>query len=1021
MTLAPFDMRCILLAGILLLNLQIVYAQNSFSSVQEGNWNDASTWTAGAGAGGVEGVDFPSASDQVIVDHNVIIDATNSGNDFAFSGFLTINAGDTLECQVGSADDGFVLQGDGIMVNNGSFFTIDASEDPTAFGHTPYEFRCIGNSTFIGGLNSFAFISDDWQLEGNAQVFIDNLLCYVVSDDVNFESTTCNMYGEGNIRIGGDGANSTVNFNGGSSAAQLDDGITIWRNTTSNDCSGVDVSTGTGTDNPPPFALDDAFSTQVSTADNQYVLTEGIDDFSPLTGDSVTLTSAGSNAGATNGATTEGGTVSVNNNGTPADPTDDFIVYTPLAGFTGTDTYNYLITNEAGETDIAEVTVTVNACGAGFTESISSTFATFESETNDVTDELNAEGAPDGAFAQIYSDNEQLVLDLGQIFTAGTEYQITWRRRNTITSGTATIDLSESTLPGSGFVAHPSSPTNTDHVNFTTTTVVANSNFRYLAFDKGNTNSVDYEIDAVGVIVSACIADNDGDGIADTVDIDDDNDGVLDLTENGGNDAEGDEDGDGIVNWMDVSDGGAGDGSTTDYTDTDGNGVPDVYDPDGDGVPSHLDLDSDNDGIADIIEAGGIDSNHDGRADVSTDTDSDGHSNTFDTDNGGTALADPDTDGDGLANRVDLDSDSDGLIDNVEGQTTAGFRSPANADTDGDGWDNRYDNDNGGVVITLSNNESAGNPDYIDTDSDGDGSLDYIEGFDDNESQDALDDLVLRASMFETAAGNPLFYVNGDDADADGTPDWLEDDDMDNVPNFLDFGNADYHDTDGDGLIDLFDTDNNGVATTFPDGDGDGEHDFRDINTSNTLPIELINFSATKLDGQVQLDWSTQTEINNDFFTIERSADGIHFEALQTHDGAGTTSRRNDYRSFDDTPLNGYNYYRLRQTDYDGQTAVFPVEVVFFSGNSSVQVNIYPNPSNGSELYLDITGMEDVAKPVDVNIWSISGVLLRSFQVYPSASSEGKNLLGDGNLSIGTYIVQVHGAGIDTRLPVVIF
>ena len=130
------------------------------------------------------------------------------------------------------------------------------------------------------------------------------------------------------------------------------------------------------------------------------------------------------------------------------------------------------------------------------------------------------------------------------------------------------------------------------------------------------------------------IADKDNDGIQDNIDIDDDNDGILDINEGSGVfNATGDEDGDGIPNYRDVFDNGAGDGTATDYTDSDGNGFPDVFDTDGDNIPNHLDLDADNDGIADIIEAGGVDTDDDGVVDGFVDTDNDGWANTFDGDN----------------------------------------------------------------------------------------------------------------------------------------------------------------------------------------------------------------------------------------------------------------------------------------------------------------------------------------------------------------------------------------------------
>ncbi len=77
----------------------------------------------------------------------------------------------------------------------------------------------------------------------------------------------------------------------------------------------------------------------------------------------------------------------------------------------------------------------------------------------------------------------------------------------------------------------------------------------------------------------------------------------LILVESGGNELDGDEDGDGIPNWMDTTDDGTGDSSLTDYTDSNIDGIPDVYDFDGDGIPNHLDLDADNDAIPDVVRS----------------------------------------------------------------------------------------------------------------------------------------------------------------------------------------------------------------------------------------------------------------------------------------------------------------------------------------------------------------------------------------------------------------------------------
>ena len=125
-------------------------------------------------------------------------------------------------------------------------------------------------------------------------------------------------------------------------------------------------------------------------------------------------------------------------------------------------------------------------------------------------------------------------------------------------------------------------------------------------------------------LYAVCLGDADGDGVTDDLDLDDDNDGILDLVEAGGNDPNGDHDGDGLPNFLDIVDNTGdhptyianADGTITDYTDSNGDGVPDVYEAsaDSDSIPNHLDTDSDNDGCPDVDEVYGS----------GTDTDSNG-------------------------------------------------------------------------------------------------------------------------------------------------------------------------------------------------------------------------------------------------------------------------------------------------------------------------------------------------------------------------------------------------------------
>lgn len=88
------------------------------------------------------------------------------------------------------------------------------------------------------------------------------------------------------------------------------------------------------------------------------------------------------------------------------------------------------------------------------------------------------------------------------------------------------------------------------------------------------------------------------------------------------------------------------------------------------------------------------------------------------------------------------------------------------------------------------------------------------------------------------------------------------------------------------------------------------------------LPIELLSFNGKALEDRIMLDWSTATERNNDYFTVEKSYDLATWDVVGTASGAGTSLSTRDYTMSDRNPLPGWNYYRLSQTDYDGTHVV---------------------------------------------------------------------------------------------------
>jgi hypothetical protein len=111
------------------------------------------------------------------------------------------------------------------------------------------------------------------------------------------------------------------------------------------------------------------------------------------------------------------------------------------------------------------------------------------------------------------------------------------------------------------------------------------------------------------------------------------------------------------------------------------------------------------------------------------------------------------------------------------------------------------------------------------------------------------------------------------------------------------------------------------------------------------LPLQLSSFTAQKRSGTVVLNWATSAEMNNDYFTIERSSDALNFIPLENVRGAGYTSSAHSYSTVDRNPINGINYYRLKQTDFDGtKTHSYVLSV-----NCSKQMQnlaVFPNPAN---------------------------------------------------------------------------
>lgn len=145
---------------------------------------------------------------------------------------------------------------------------------------------------------------------------------------------------------------------------------------------------------------------------------------------------------------------------------------------------------------------------------------------------------------------------------------------------------------------------------------------------------------------------------------------------------------------------------------------------------------------------------------------------------------------------------------------------------------------------------------------------------------------------------------------------------------------------------------------------GNGSNDFS-INFNNTtaslycpltLPIELLSFSVENVDNENVVNWVTASERDNDYFTIEHSSDGYNWNSIGKIDGGGTNNSGNMYVYIHEDFYMGVNYYRLKQTDYNGESETFEIISIDNSIKQKEIMKVYN--MMGQEVNLEYIGLK---------------------------------------------------------------
>ena len=180
--------------------------------------------------------------------------------------------------------------------------------------------------------------------------------------------------------------------------------------------------------------------------------------------------------------------------------------------------------------------------------------------------------------------------------------------------------------------------------------------------------------------------------------------------------------------------------------------------------------------------------------------------------------------------------------------------------------------------------------------------------------------------------------------------------------------------------------------------------DFTGNGNGSPLPISLIDFTATPENDVVRVEWSTLSETNNDYYTVERSKNGKDFESIYRLFGAGNSNELRKYMDYDNNPYMGLSYYRLKQTDFDGNFTYSTLRLVNFDkGNSNDEIRIVNHLNQFLLLSINFAEHQDI----QIQIISTEGKSVQNLN-YSQVKTQDIQIPLE-QLANGIYVITISG------------
>jgi hypothetical protein len=177
------------------------------------------------------------------------------------------------------------------------------------------------------------------------------------------------------------------------------------------------------------------------------------------------------------------------------------------------------------------------------------------------------------------------------------------------------------------------------------------------------------------------------------------------------------------------------------------------------------------------------------------------------------------------------------------------------------------------------------------------------------------------------------------------------------------------------------------------------------VEDPSALPIELLYFKAEDADSRVRINWATGTELNCDYFDVQRSVDGQAYVTISTVKGVGDSKIKKEYVTYDSSPLFGISYYRLKQVDIDGVYTLSDwTSINRGKKQSSNQIRIYPNPI--SDNFLHIEASLNASQDVQIKLIDALGKVIHQ-QKSSITTDNNKVDIDVANVLVGVYFVEI--------------